>query len=106
MHGVIVAASLAYVLTPDGHDKPVYKSVFLDEAFSYTQESNSRRVLKVFKELSLQTNLLTPYKNLNLAREFAQSLLIVSRNPELHQTSVDEASWTEVESIINSRGDS
>ncbi|HCK91801.1 MAG TPA: hypothetical protein DHW71_02375 [Gammaproteobacteria bacterium] len=104
--GVIVAASLAYVLTPDGHDKPVYKSVFLDEAFSNTQESNSRRVLKVFKELSLQTNLLTPYKNLNLAREFAQSLLIVSRNPELHQTSVDEASWTEVESIINSRGDS
>ena len=27
--GTIVAASLAYVLTPDGHDCPVYSTVFI-----------------------------------------------------------------------------
>lgn len=37
--GTIVAASLAYVLTPDGHDKPIYCTVFLDEAFSNTAEA-------------------------------------------------------------------
>ncbi|EKD58396.1 MAG: hypothetical protein ACD_56C00140G0001, partial [uncultured bacterium] len=43
--GTIVAASLAYVLTPDGCDRPVYCTVFLDEAFSNTAEAVSRRVL-------------------------------------------------------------
>lgn len=80
--GTVVAASLAYVLTPDGYDRPVYSTVFLDEAFSNTAESVSRRVLKVFKELSIHINLITPYKNLNLARESAKSLLIAERNPK------------------------
>ena len=48
--GTIVAASLAYVLTPDGYDRPIYCTVFLDEAFSNTAEAVSRRVLRVFKE--------------------------------------------------------
>ena len=71
--GTIVAASLAYVLTPEGHDRPIYSTVFLDEAFSNTAEAVSRRVLRVFKELHIHVNLITPYKNLNLAR----SLLVL-----------------------------
>ncbi|WP_250657085.1 ATP-binding protein [Alkalimarinus coralli] len=95
--GTIVAASLAYVLTPDGYDKPIYCTVFLDEAFSNTAEAVSRRVLRVFKELHIHVNLITPYKNLNLARESAKSLLIAERDPELHESHLCEVTWEEID---------
>jgi uncharacterized protein YPO0396 len=95
--GTIVAASLAYVLTPDGCDKPIYCTVFLDEAFSNTSEAVSRRVLRVFKELHIHVNLITPYKNLNLARESAGSLLIAERDPELHESHLCEVTWEEID---------
>ena len=62
--GTVVAASLAYVLTPDTADAPIYCTVFLDEAFSNTAEAVSRRVLRVFRELRIHVNLITPFKNL------------------------------------------
>lgn len=95
--GTIVAASLAYVLTPDGYDKPIYCTVFLDEAFSNTAEAVSRRVLRVFKELHIHVNLITPYKNLNLARESARSLLIAERDSELHESHLCEVTWEEID---------
>ncbi|MFT5505875.1 MAG: hypothetical protein ACI8XC_003600 [Gammaproteobacteria bacterium] len=95
--GTIVAASLAYVLTPDGFDRPVYCTVFLDEAFSNTAEAVSRRVLRVFKELHIHVNLITPFKNLNLARESARSLLIAERNQEQHESHLCEVTWEEVD---------
>lgn len=95
--GIIVAASLAYVLTPDGYDYPIYCTVFLDEAFSNTAEAVSRRVLKVFKELKIHVNLITPYKNLNLARESARSLLIAERNTEEHESHLCEVTWQEID---------
>ena len=95
--GTIVAASLAYVLTPDGHEKPICCTVFLDEAFSNTAEAVSRRVLRVFKELHIHVNLITPYKNLNLARDSARSLLIVERDPDLHESHLCEVTWEEVD---------
>ncbi len=98
--GTIVAASLAYVLTPDGHDKPVYSTVFLDEAFSNTAEAVSRRVLRVFKALHIHVNLITPYKNLNLARESARSLLIVERDITQHDSRLCEVTWEEVDAQL------
>ncbi len=95
--GTIVAASLAYVLTPNGHDRPVYSTVFLDEAFSNTAETVSRRVLRIFKELHIHVNLITPYKNLNLAREAARSLLIAERDSDLHESHLCEVTWEEID---------
>lgn len=95
--GTIVAASLAYVLTPDGYDRPIYCTVFLDEAFSNTAEAVSRRVLRVFKELHIHVNLITPYKNLNLARDSARSLLIAERDPALHESHLCEVTWEEID---------
>ena len=95
--GTIVAASLAYVLTPDGYDYPIYSTVFLDEAFSNTAEAVSRRVLKVFKALKIHVNLITPYKNLNLARESARSLLIAERDIEKHESHLCEITWQEID---------
>jgi uncharacterized protein YPO0396 len=95
--GTIVAASLAYVLTPDGYDKPVYSTVFLDEAFSNTAEAVSRRVLRVFNELNIHVNLITPYKNLNLARESARSLIIAERDQATHESRLCEVTWEEID---------
>jgi uncharacterized protein YPO0396 len=95
--GTIVAASLTYVLTPEGRDRPVYCTVFLDEAFSNTAEAVSRRVLKVFKALHIHVNLITPYKNLNLARESARALLIAERDAERHESHLCEITWEEVD---------
>ena len=95
--GIIVAASLAYVLTPDGSDRPLYCTVFLDEAFSNTAEAVSRRVLKVFSELKIHVNLITPYKNLNLARESARSLLIAERDQGTHESRLCEVTWEEID---------
>jgi len=97
--GTIVAASLAYVLTPDGADQPIYSTVFLDEAFSNTAEAVSRRVLRVFKELNIHINLITPYKNLNLARESASSLLIAERDVNTHESRLFEVTWEELDKI-------
>lgn len=93
----IVAASLAYVLTPDGCSHPIYSTVFLDEAFSNTAEKVSRRVLKVFKELNLHLNLITPYKNLNIARETAGSLIIAERDAEQHESRLTEVTWAVID---------
>lgn len=99
--GIIVAASLAYVLTPTGGDKPIYSTVFLDEAFSNTQESVSRRVLNVFNKLNIHINLITPYKNLNLAREAANSLIICERNINEHESQMTEVTWEEYDQQKN-----
>ena len=101
--GTVVAASLAYVLTPDGYDRPVYSTVFLDEAFSNTAESVSRRVLNVFRELHIHINLITPYKNLNLARESAKSLLIAERDQKNHESHLCEVTWEEIDRRLNSQ---
>lgn len=95
--GMVVAASLAYVLTPDDHDSTVYRTVFLDEAFSNTAETVSRRVLRVFKELNIHVNLITPFKNLNLARESARSLLIAERDADSHESRLCEMTWEEID---------
>ncbi|OOR99509.1 hypothetical protein B0186_07785 [Canicola haemoglobinophilus] len=95
--GTILAASLAYVLTSEDADRPVYCTVFLDEAFSNTAESVSRRVLKVFKALHIHVNLITPFKNLNLAREAARSLLIAERDVAQHESRLCEITWQELD---------
>ena len=95
--GIVVAASLAYVLTPDGSSHPMYCTVFLDEAFANTAEKMSRRVLRVFRELKIHVNLITPYKNLNLAREFAGSLIIAERDGDKHESRLSQITWEQLD---------
>ena len=76
---------------------PFTAPYFLDEAFSNTAEATSRRVLRVFKALHIHVNLITPYKNLNLARESARSLLIVERDQANHDSHLCEVTWEEVD---------
>ena len=62
---------------------------FVKDAF----RNELRRVLKVFKELNIHINLITPYKNLNLAREAANSLIICERNINDHESRLTEVTW-------------
>jgi uncharacterized protein YPO0396 len=101
--GTVVAASLAYVLTPDGADRPTYCTVFLDEAFSNTAEAVSRRVLRIFRELHIHVNLITPFKNLNLARESARSLLIAERDQQRHESRLCQVTWEEIDRKLAER---
>lgn len=54
-------------------------------------------MLRVFRELHIHVNLITPYKNLNLARESARSLLITERDAECHESQLCEVTWEEID---------
>jgi hypothetical protein len=59
--------------------------------------SASFNSLKVFRELKIHVNLITPYKNLNLARESARSLLIAERDQDKHESRLCEVTWEEID---------
>ncbi len=91
----VLAASLAYVLTPQNYEAPVYASVFLDEAFSNTSDNVTRPVLKIFKALKLHVNLITPFKNIEVARENARSLILMDKDVNTNESSISEVTWEE-----------
>lgn len=91
--GIILAASLAYVLTPEGADKPVFCTVFLDEAFSQTQDTNAMRVLKVFKDLGLHVNLISPPDKVLNFTNGAGGLVHVTKDAEKHVSHLQNISW-------------
>ena len=94
--GSIVAAALAYVLTPSGGRRPTYCTVFLDEAFSNTSDLVAKRVLTVFRKLGLHLNLITPFKNVQLVRNHVKSAIIVSADSEMN-SEISEATWEEID---------
>ena len=99
--GSVVAAALAYVLTPSSDSVPAYSSVFLDEAFSNTSDAVSIRVLRIFKELKLHVNLITPFKNIDVARDYARSLIIMTRDIATHSSMASELTWEEYDQQLN-----
>lgn len=99
--GSVVAAALAYVLTPNDEEAPTYCSVFLDEAFSNTSDAVSIRVLRIFKELKLHVNLITPFKNIDVARDYARSLIIMTRDINTHNSMASELTWEQYDKQLN-----
>jgi uncharacterized protein YPO0396 len=63
----------------------------------------SRRVLRVFRELNIHVNLITPFKNLNLARESARSLLIAERDRQRHESRLCQITWEEIDRLLVER---
>ncbi|WP_420554253.1 ATP-binding protein [Neptuniibacter marinus] len=95
--GIILAASLAYVLTPDGTTKIGFSTVFLDEAFSNMSAAVIRRVIQVFKEMGLVLNIITPFKNMDIAKDAASSVLIADKDAGKHRSRLIQMSWEEAE---------
>lgn len=94
--GSIVAAALAYALTPAGGRRPTYCTVFLDEAFANTSDTVAKRVLAVFQKLGLHLNMITPFKNVQLVRHVVNSAVIVSVDGEMN-SDLSEATWEEID---------
>lgn len=94
--GFIVAASLAFALTPAGATGPKLCTVFLDEAFSNTSQTVIRRVLSVFRHMGLHLNLITPFKNLDIAREAARQVSVIERPKGVFESRVREVTWEEL----------
>lgn len=94
--GFVVASALAYVLTPRGARKPSYCTVWLDEAFSNTSDGYAKRVLKVFRELGIHLNLITPFKNVELARSAVRSAVVVEKDSE-NDSFLSEVTWEEID---------
>lgn len=94
--GLVVASALAYVLTPKGARKPSYCTVALDEAFANTSDGLAKRVLKVFRELGLHLNLITPFKNVELARTAVRSALVVEIDGQ-SDSHLSEVTWEEID---------
>ena len=98
--GVILAAALSYVLTPEGASQPAYRSVFLDEAFSNTSTVVAKRVAKVFAEMGLHLNIVTPYKNIEIAREACSSVVVAQKSPETKTSSVIVSNWKQIDKLV------
>lgn len=103
--GIILAASLSYVLTPDGSDRVGFATVFLDEAFSNTSNIVARRVIAVFKKMGLILNIITPFKNMDIAKDAADTVLIAEKNAETDQSRLIQMSWEEAERQLSDRDD-
>lgn len=99
--GIILAASLAYVLTPDGTTKVGFSTIFLDEAFSNMSAAVIRRVIKVFKEMGLVLNIITPFKNMDIAKDAASSVLIADKDAIKHRSKLIQMSWEEAEKQLH-----
>lgn len=99
--GIILAASLAYVLTPDGSSKVGFSTVFLDEAFSNMSAVIIRRVIQVFKEMGLVLNIITPFKNMDIAKDAASSVLIADKDAGKNQSRLIQMSWEEAENQLH-----
>ena len=65
----------------------------------------SERVLRIFRELKLHINLITPFKNIDIARNYARSLIVMTRNDETNDSCAHELTWEEYEDQQNKRQD-
>ena len=79
------------MLTPDGYDKPVYCTVFLDEAFSNTAEVLAEECF-VSSELHIHVNLITPIKS-EFSTRVSEIIAHAERDPELHESHLCEVTW-------------
>lgn len=101
--GFIVAASLAYALTPDGGSKPHFATVFLDEAFSNTSPSMIQPVINVFKALKLHLNLITPFKAIEAGREATSAVVLVEMNKGENLSRLRHITWRQLDAKVEEK---
>lgn len=100
----IVAASLAYALTPSGGKAPRLSSVFLDEAFSRTSTSMIKSIIAVFKALKLHMNLITPYKELDTSEQATRAVVMVEHDKKSGLSGLKHITWAKFDEIRFGKG--
>jgi uncharacterized protein YPO0396 len=80
----ILASAIAYQfgLNQENKKQKSFRFVVIDEAFSRSDDSNSRYAMELFKNLNLQLLVITPKDKINVLEPYIASLHFVSNTPE------------------------
>lgn len=95
----VVAASLAYALTPSGGQAPRLSTVFLDEAFSRTSTSMIKSIIEVFRVLKLHMNLITPYKELDTSEQATRAVVMVEHDKRTGLSELKHITWDKFDEV-------
>lgn len=80
----ILASAIAYQfgLNQESIKHKSFRFVVIDEAFSKSDDSNSRYAMELFQKLNLQLLVVTPKDKINVIEPYISSLHFVSNTPE------------------------
>ncbi len=86
----ILASAIAYQFGLDSHQikSKSFRFVAIDEAFSKSDEANSRHAMDLFKKLNLQLLVVTPSDKIHIVEPYISSVHYVENNQDLNNSKV------------------
>ncbi len=94
----ILASAIAYQYQLDKSNPKTFRFVVVDEAFSKSDEANSRYAMSLFEQLELQLLVVTPKDKTHVVETFIQSCHFVINTPEEDNSQVYNLTLAEYES--------
>ena len=86
----ILASAIAYQFGLDSHQSKSksFRFVVIDEAFSKSDEANSRYAMELFKKLNLQLLVVTPLDKIHIVEPYISSVHFVENNQDWNNSKV------------------
>ncbi len=86
----ILASAIAYQFGLDSNQikSKSFRFVAIDEAFSKSDEANSRHAMDLFKKLNLQLLVVTPSDKIHIVEPYISAVHYVENNQELNNSKV------------------
>ncbi len=86
----ILASAIAYQFGLDSHQvkSKSFRFVAIDEAFSKSDEANSRHAMDLFKKLNLQLLVVTPSDKIHIVEPYISAVHYVENNQDLNNSKV------------------
>ncbi|OGU64167.1 MAG: hypothetical protein A2W30_02590 [Ignavibacteria bacterium RBG_16_36_9] len=86
----ILASAIAYQFGLDSHQikSKSFRFVAIDEAFSKSDEANSRHAMELFKKLNLQLLVVTPSDKIHIVEPYISAVHYVENNQDLNNSKV------------------
>lgn len=86
----ILASAIAYQFGLDSHQikSKSFRFVAIDEAFSKSDEANSRHAMELFKKLNLQLLVVTPHDKIHIVEPYISAVHYVENNQDLNNSKV------------------
>ncbi|KPQ44715.1 MAG: hypothetical protein MPEBLZ_00680 [Candidatus Methanoperedens nitroreducens] len=86
----ILGSAIAYQFGLDSHQtkSKSFRFVVIDEAFSKSDEANSRYAMELFKKLNLQLLVVTPLDKIHIVEPYISSVHFVENNQNWNNSKV------------------
>jgi len=99
----ILASSIAYQygLSQYSKGKRSFRFVDIDEAFSKSDENNSRYAMELFKNLELQLLVVTPLSGIHIVEPYIKTIHFVHNNEQYNDSQVKEVSIEEFAELVS-----